>query len=183
MPQTHRSPRSSLSGHRPPELVLIHGGEHEPLPIRVAPLPDEWAASWLRRLAWRYDVAPNKFFNQLGYRRKIHTVHTMATRLKVNAHSLADHLQLSEQERQNLAAPAPLAQATYTYARQYGLLAGPTRSARFCPLCLADEAPYWRAVWTQPLMLCCPTHHVALVNTCPECHQPLMASHAWATAP
>ena len=99
MPQPHRSPRKYLSGHHPPELVLIDGGEHEPLPIRVAPFPDEWATSWLRRLAWRYDIAPNKFFDQLGYRRKIHTVQAITTRLKTNAHGLADHLMLSELER------------------------------------------------------------------------------------
>nr|WP_307890283.1 TniQ family protein [Acidipropionibacterium jensenii] len=153
------------------------------LPIRVAPFPDEWATSWLRRLAWRYDIAPNKFFDQLGYRRKIYTVQAITTRLKTNVHGLADHLMLSELERAYLAAQPPLAQATRYYASEYGLIAGPTRSARFCPLCLAADPAYWRASWSQPLMLCCPEHHVALVNTCPGCHQILMTDRAWATAP
>lgn len=180
MPQTRRSPRDQPRPVQGPDLVLIEAGPDR-LPIRVAPFPDEWVISWLRRLAWRYDAAPNKFFDQLGYRRKIQSLRTIARRLQHNAHGLADHLLLTDMERAYLSALPPLAQATTYYTKHYDLGSVTTYSARYCPLCLDEETPYWRAAWTQPLMLCCPTHHVALINTCPSCHQMLMSNRTWAT--
>lgn len=183
MPQPHRSPRSRPARIPTPELVLIPGGDPNALPIKVAPMPDEWSVSWIRRMAERYEVSPNTFFNHLGYRRKIHSVYAIAGRLNINARDLADHFLLTEQERRQLAAVPPLSSATRTYARYYDASYGTARSARYCPLCLANDTAYWRASWTQPLMLCCPLHHVTLLNTCPGCHQLLMTGRTWATAP
>jgi hypothetical protein len=42
------------------------------------------------------------------------------------------------------------------------------RFARFCPLCLADEA-YWRAGWEVYFHDACPTHEMWLVDQCSSC--------------
>jgi hypothetical protein len=115
-------------------------------PVTIDPQPDELLSSWLHRLAIAHGVAPRSFAGVLGLGEGMWSAH-LDLRLPRDVAALLDRQTGVPQEAISAMAMAgwvltPLLLPLREIARR-------NRSTwmQFCPLCLADEAPYFRRQW------------------------------------
>lgn len=161
---------------------LVGGYDIERWPITVPIGPGEHVASWLARLAHRYDVAPSKLLEVAGASLTSHSPSRLLTQLDQRGPVLERLLDLPE-GAVTAAATVPLTAARVAYMRAYRQRrpVPVTVACRFCPSCLAQDEGRWAAAWSEPLHLACPRHGVYLQARCPGCGQVPRSSGTWMT--
>lgn len=167
------------------EVELLEPTGEEPsarrprLPGQVMPLPGEALASWLRRYAEPFGIAPEDLFLQnidvelTGRRDWCRRPHRHLVERLAQATGL-DSLRIA-----NMTFAASMGDEALDDLRdRFSALrfrAASTMSSRqrrmaVCPLCLADDAkPYVRRDWTAGWATICPDHSTVLLGDCPGC--------------
>ena len=191
MPRTSSLKRSDRAAPAPPGksgaggLRLVLGGvDLDEPPIHVPPILGETEVSWLRRAAVRYQISPQDVLRTGGTVKTVHSAAAAKSRLRAGS-AYAARLGLGADELAVLHAPPPLDQAVEAWERAYHrtLRTPPSSRHRFCPACLAVDEPYWHAEWSNPLLVVCPVHEVALVQGCPVCGKGPHETKSWLGTP
>ncbi len=152
-------------------------------PVHPHPLPDELLSSWLIRFAkenlqklhsftkltvpdhqvWNRDVdksAPLKLLLPLAFQSGQHVSSLYHTTLWPYAGKLYAKHSPNSNNRWILHA------GVYHRSRKrYGL--------QYCPLCLAQDPPYFRRLWRLAFVTVCPEHGTLLLDRCPNCKAPV----------
>jgi len=152
-------------------------------PAHPKPLNDELLSSWLVRLAaansqklhtfskvawpevelWNRDVdrlAPEDVLRVVSER-----TGTPVTRVReATLGAFAGRLFEKHSPNGSAAWLLPLG-VFHRIRRNYGL--------QYCPVCLAEEPPYYRRIWRLAFVTICPRHDVMLRDRCPTCNAPI----------
>lgn len=153
-----------------------------PLPLRVAPQPDEAWHGYLTRTAAQYDANVSTLADRIGLRRfcrwpGYHGVLLDAQTASATAEEL--NLQAAQVKRMQLAS---LDQAAFDLSgldtRHRHRMAATQRvtnqgwvflaGGRYCPACLQDDG-VWRLEWRIPWITTCTHHRCWLEHQCPRC--------------
>ena len=170
--RTPAESRTARPGRDRPLRGLQGGYDITGWPITVPARPGEMAESWLVRIASRYGLTPGAVLRSAGATSqnswpangRDDLLATVAARVRAPAHPAV-------RERTD----APVA----AWLTRYGRAGAARQGAWFCPPCLREPAPFWRAEWTGRLNLICVRHHVLLVSKCPVCGQRPFTSTSW----
>ena len=179
-PEVYRWSASAGKGRR---RAVSAGYDPGRLPIRVAPRLGESPASWLTRAAARYGLAPRQLLGIVSPSR-VTSERTLRDLLHEHRHRLADLFALTAGEVAGLVALPAVEQARIGYWRRYrGSTVLPPPGSRFCPDCLDEPDPHWRAGWRSPLTLACVEHGLYLVGACPGCGVRPRVTGSWLERP
>lgn len=176
-----------------------------PLPLSLAPIPDESLPGYLMRLAHRYGISPNDLARILGLNRGSQSTVPLNHFLGLDSEAVN---RISYMTRQT---PAEVQRLTYadlqgTYPsvrRGQKLQVVPssarvmsqerwlfTTATRYCPQCLAGDGSEiqdehgggWNRLWRLPIYFACLTHRRVLSHRCPTCRMPALTKNPPATS-
>ena len=181
-PKSAPRPRSSASAAQGISLRSVPTGYNPSrLPVAVRPEPDEPAASWAVRLAYRYQMGVRPLLAELGIETHAWTLQNFDNTLRPHQSALCDALGLPEQE---LFTASEEGQALRLMLGRYFKQYRPRRTlgpagTRYCPECLRDRDGAWKQEWQQPLAMVCLDHKVELRTVCPQCNMAPWTSGSW----
>mgnify|MGYP001042371360 CR=1 FL=1 len=178
----------SLPGRGTPEARLrsIPGDfDIDGPPLKTTVQPGESFAGWISRVAVRYDTPPRVLLEDAleHPQQRVTSTRAMIKALTA-APDAAARLGVETSDLDQWAEHTPLETAAIAYTAAYRTPTPRTRAAhRYCPACLANEAPYWRRSWAHPLTWVCVDHQLRLVTRCPECDREPFGTGAWVSRP
>jgi hypothetical protein len=165
------------------------------LPRSLDPLPDESLPGYILRLSYRLERTPGRIAQLTGLASPTRTsgegnvpASAMLYLDPDTAARFARAARLSPVEAAALcmnrysARYPPLTFGAGNYRRRAAAIARSnpwvsTNSTRYCPQCLATDAPSghghgWQQSWRLPIVAACTVHQQILLHLCPECRQP-----------
>ena len=162
-----------------------------PLPLYVAPMPEESLFSWLQRLATRLGVSFHALASQsfgiddrAGRTVWWHRPH----RWSLSRISQRTGVSVPQLRRMTFEGLQPVYREDEDPARfagrRYDTRAPDWRAYRHvvCGACLeSDRTPYVRSLWHLGWLAICPRHHTILLSRCEQCHSGLRVAQ-FATA-
>ncbi|MFX1295808.1 MAG: TniQ family protein [Promethearchaeota archaeon] len=160
-------------------------------PIRPQIQPDELLTSWIKRISSRYA----NFLAEIMNVENLHSIHYDYIDLDpgddllvhLSKNTLIPINLLKEHSFQSFSNnfPALRKQVKNDYRILKYPLTNPQfllkfysnsskiSNIRYCPLCLAEEIPYFRLYWRFGYYTACIKHQILMHNTCPECNKPI----------
>jgi transposase len=154
----------------------------DPLPVHIAPAPDEALMSWLCRLAVAVGLSPSAFTRHaFGIDSQVHPEWwrrpTEGQLTAISAGSGLSRNQLCGMTLESWATARNDERderfSAWRVAKPgYRMKGG--RYLAVCPRCLAgDDKPYLRTEWMIGWLAICPRHDIVLERKCPSCHRML----------
>jgi len=146
----------------------------------ATPLPDELLSSWLIRSSIKNGTDPIGFSEGIWFNQRIWTKDIDRHFPKEKIQYLAQHTTLSFSEIYNMTLESVYLDLIKPQTKnpkkhwQYIIPTGirnrtTTNGLHFCPLCIAEPAPYMKKQWRLSWNCICEKHHILLQLHCSKC--------------